>query len=75
MSVQHLGIGPTLNYLREHGYWVPKRRSAVKTELSSCTVCRKYNTLAFKYPKYTDMPKHRMNFVKPDQHVGVDYTT
>ena len=74
LKVQQLGIGTTLTYLREQGYWVPKGRSAVKTELSSCTVCRKYNALAFKYPKYTDMPKHHMTLVKPYQHVGVDYT-
>ena len=30
--------------------------------------------MAFKYSKYTDMPKHHMNLVKPYQHVGVDYT-
>lgn len=50
LKMQHLGIGTTLNYLREQGYWIPKGRMAVKTELSSCTVCRKYNALAFKYP-------------------------
>ena len=74
LKVQHLGVGTTLNYLRELGYWIPKGRSAVKTELSSCITCKKYNALAFKYPKFTDMPKHHMNLVKPFQHVGIDYT-
>ena len=74
LKVQHLGIGTTLNYLRERGYWIPKGRAAVKTELSNCVTCRKYNALAFKYPKFTEMPKHHMNLVKPFQHVGVDYT-
>ena len=37
-------------------------------------VCKRYNALAFKYPKFTDMPKHHMNLVKPFQHVGGDYT-
>ena len=74
LKVQHLGIGTTLNYLREQGFWIPKGRSAVKTVLSSCITCRKYNVLAFKYPKFTDMPKHHMNLVKPFEHVGVDYT-
>lgn len=72
--MQHLGIGTTLNYLREQGYWIPKGRAAIKTEMSNCTVCRKYNALAFKYPKFTNMPKHHINLVKPFQHVGVDYT-
>ena len=74
LKVQHLGIGTTLNYLREQGFWIPKGRAAVKTVLSSCVTCRKYNALAFKYPKFTDMPKHHMNLVKPFLHVGVDYT-
>ena len=74
LKVQHLGIGTTLNYLRELGYWIPKGRAAVKSEIGNCTVCRKYNALAFKYPKFTDMPKHHMNLAKPFNHVGVDYT-
>ena len=73
-KVQHLGIGTTLNYLREQGYWVPKGRAAVKTVLNDCLTCKKFNALAYKYPKFTDMPKHHMNLVKPFQHVGVDYT-
>ena len=73
-KMQHLGIGTTLNYIREQGYWIPRGRAAVKTALSTCYVCKKYNTLAYKYPKFTDMPKHHMKLVKPFQHVGVDYT-
>ena len=74
MKLQHLGIGTTLNYIREQGLWIPKGRMAVKNALSSCLVCKRYNALAFKYPKFTNMPKHHMNLVKPFQHVGVDYT-
>ena len=74
MKVQHLGIGTTLNYLRELGYWITKGRAAVKSEIGNYTVCRKHNALAFKYPKFTDMPKHHTNLVKPFNHVGVDYT-
>ena len=73
-KVQHLGIGTTLNYLREQGYWIPKGRAAIKSVLSECITCKKFNALAYKYPKFTDMPKHHMNLVKPFQHVGVDYT-
>ena len=74
IKVQHLGVGTTLNYLRGQGFWVAKGRAAVKTEISNCITCKKYNALAFRYPKFTDMPKHHMNFVKPFLHVGVDYT-
>ena len=72
--VQHMGTGTTLNYLREQGVWIPKGLSAVKSEISNCLVCRKYNALAYKYPKVVDMPKHHMNLVRPFNHVGVDYT-
>ena len=74
VSVQHLGIGTTLNYLRGQGFWITKGRAAVKAEISNCITCKKYNALAFRYPKFTDMPRHHMNFVKPFLHVGVDYT-
>ena len=74
VKMQHLGIGTTLNYVREQGFWIPKGRMAIKSVLSSCGVCKRYNALAFKYPKFTNMPKHHMNLVKPFQHVGVDYT-
>merc|ERR1712105_297880 len=30
--------------------------------------------LAFKYPKMTDLPSHRINLIRPYNHVGVDYT-
>ena len=73
-KVQHLGIGTTLNFLREQGFWIPRGRMAVKTVLSNCIICKKYNALAFKYPRFVDMPKHHMNLVKPFEHVGVDYT-
>ena len=73
-KVQHLGIGTTLNYLRELGYWIPKGRVAVKVVLGDCITCKKYNALAYRYPKFTDMPKHHMNLVKPFRHCGVDYT-
>ena len=72
--MDYLGIGTTLNFLREQGYWIPLGRSAVKRVLSDCPVCKKINALAYKYPKFTGMPKHKMNLVKPFNHVGVDYT-
>ena len=74
IKVQHLGIGTTLNYLRGQGFWITKGRAAVKTEINDCITCRKYNALAYRYPKFTEMPKHHMNLVKPFLHVGVDYT-
>ena len=72
-KVQHMGTGTTLDYLREQGMWIPRGLTAVKAEINNCTICKKYNALAYKYPKVADMPKHQMNLVKPFNHVGVDY--
>ena len=69
--MQHLRTGTTLNYLREQGYWIPKGLVAIKNEITNCPVCKKYNALAYKYPKVVDMPKHHMNLVKPFNHVGM----
>ncbi|XP_066974322.1 uncharacterized protein [Macrobrachium rosenbergii] len=73
-KVQRKGTGTTLNYLREQGYWIPKGLVTVKSIISKCTVCKKYNALAYKYPRMVDMPKHHMNLVKPFMHAGIDYT-
>ena len=70
-KVLHMGTGTTLNFLSEQGFWIPKGLVAVKTEISNRTACRKYNALTYKYPKVVDMPKHRMNLVKPFNHVGI----
>ena len=72
-KVQHMGTGTTLKYLREQGVWISRGLTAVKAEINNCTNCKKYNALAYKYPKVVVMPKHQMNLVKPFNHVGEDY--
>ena len=32
----------------------------VKSVINPCLVCRKFNNLSYKYPKMTDLPKHRV---------------
>ena len=71
---QHLGIGATLNKVRLAGFWIPKGRQAVKNVISLCFMCKRFNSLAFKYPKVTNLPKHRVNLIKPFRHTGIDYT-
>ena len=73
-SCQHLGLQTTINQLRTKGYWVPQARQSVKTVISNCVICKKYNGIPFKYPKITNLPKDRVNFFRPFEHVGVDYT-
>ena len=71
---KHLGVQTTVNFLRSHGYWVPRARQVVKNVLSQCVICKKMNAFAFRYPKMTSMPKHRMKLVRPYEHCGVDFT-
>lgn len=74
LKLQHLGLQTTLQSLRTKGYWIPKARQCVKKTISMCMVCKKFNSFSFQYPKFTNMPKHHMNLVKPYMHVGLDYT-
>ena len=73
-NVQHLGISSTLNKVRMAGYWIPKARQAIKNVISHCLMCKRFNSLSFRYPKITNLPKHRVNFIRPYTHVGVDFT-
>ena len=62
--VKHLGIQAMLNKVRMTGYRIPQPRQSVKNAISSCEVCQRFNSLSFKYPKLTNLPKHRVNLVK-----------
>ena len=73
-SCKHLGLQTTLNSVRTGGFWIPKMRQVVKSILSKCIICRKFNSLSFRYPRMTNLPKHRVKLVKPFQHTGVDFT-
>ena len=69
-----LGLQTTLNNVRTGGFWILKMRQVIKSILSSCITCRKFNSLAFRYPRMMNLPKHRVNLVKPFLHTGVDFT-
>lgn len=71
---KHLGIQSTISAVRMGGFWIPRMRQSIKRIISQCMTCRKFNALSFKYPKMTNLPKHRVNLVKPYNHTGVDFT-
>ena len=71
---KHLGISATLNRLCLSGFWIFRARQSVKTVISSCNLCRKFNSISFRYPKVTNLPKHRVNLIRPFLHTGVDFT-
>lgn len=74
LGCKHLGVASTLSAIRMSGLWIPKGRAKVKSFLNRCIVCKKLNSFAFKYPKVTDYIKDRVQFDKPFQHTGVDFT-
>ena len=71
---KHLGISTTIAKIRMAGFWIPQARQAVKKMLSKCTICKRYNSLAFKYPSLTNLPKHHVNLVNSYENAGIDYT-
>ena len=73
-SCNHLGLQTTLNNIRTGGFWIPKMRQVIESILSRSITCRKFNSLAFRYPEMTNFPKQRVTLVKPFQHTGVDFT-
>ena len=72
--VRHLGIQATLNKVRYAGFRVISPYQTIKTIIHPCPVCRKFNSLSYNYPRMTELPKHRVNMVRPFCHLGVDYT-
>ena len=42
--------------------------------LSQCTICKRYNSLAFKYPSLTNLPKHHVDLVNLYERTEIDYT-
>ena len=74
LSCKHLGISATLTKLRMLGFWLIMGRQNVKSVISNCFVCKKFNSICFKYPKLTNLPSYRVNLVRPFTDTGVDYT-
>ena len=74
LEVKHLGIQATLNHLRLAGFWLVHPYQSVKNVIYPCLICKKFNALSYRYPKVTNLPKHRVNLVRPYLHVGVDFT-
>ena len=48
-SCKHLGLQTTFNSVRTGGFWIPKMRQVVKSILSKCIICRKFNSLSFRF--------------------------
>ena len=71
---KHLGIQATLTNVRLQGFWITSARNAIKTAISDCIICKKFNNFSFSYPKFTNFTKAQMKFIRPYEQVGVDFT-
>ena len=56
------------------GFWLIKGRQGVKNVIKDCFVCKKFNSLCFKYPKFTKLSANRVNLVRSFTDIGVNYT-
>ena len=65
IRIKHLGIQSTLNKVRVSGFRLMKPYLSVRSAISPCLVCKRFNNLAFKYPHMTNLPEHRVNLVRP----------
>ena len=70
----HLGIQSTLTKVRLAGFRLIHPYVTVKSIINPCRICKKFNVLAYRYPRMTDLPKDRVNLVRPYLNIGVDYT-
>ena len=73
-QVKHLGLQPTINKIRLLGFWITKPFQSVKVIFKNCITCQKYNSLSFRYPRVTNLPKHRVNLIRPYLNTGIDFT-
>ena len=71
LKVLHAGTEHTLNELRQT-YWIPKARSAVKSYLHPCVVCKKRRAIP-QPPLMSDLPKARFDSRHPFSSIGLDF--
>ena len=71
---KHLGTAATPYKLRLSGYWLTRARQSIKHYIADCFVCRKYNALSFRYLRLTNLPKKRVNLIRPFLYTCVDLT-
>ena len=72
-SIKHGGMAETLAQLRLQ-FWVPKGRPTVKRALKDCALCDRIQTKRMTNPGPPPLPRERVQFTRPFDRVGIDYT-
>ena len=70
---KHSGVQDTLIAIRQW-CWLPKGRQQVKTILSRCKLCQRYDGPPFLNPGPPILPEERVAHTRPFLNTGVDYT-
>ena len=70
--VHHAGRGMTLNEVRNSGFWVLHRSSAVRKLISQCVLCCLLRGKSGEQ-KISDLPSDRMQEAPPFTYCAVDY--
>ena len=73
-QVQHLGIQSTLTKVKLAGFRLIHPYQTVKSIIKPCMTCKRFNSLSYRYPRMTDLPRDRVNLVRPYSNVGVDHS-
>ena len=68
----HAGTSHTLAQVRDT-YWIPQGRVAVRSILTRCTLCKRFDGLPFRLPAMPPWPKERVSRSIPFQFTGLDY--
>ena len=69
----HSGEDQTLATVRQV-LWVPHARPLIKRIVKGCVLCRRYNASPLAQPGPPQLPFGRVNFNRPFQNIGVDYS-
>lgn len=65
-------INHTVALIRQH-FWILRINSQVTGIIRKCLQCQRFNNLPYRYPTQGDLPKERVIWSAPFQHVGLDY--
>ena len=72
LLVKHSNLRSTVNQLRTE-YWIPKCRPFVKQIISSCTLCRTFQSSPYNYPEDSQLPVERLAMGNAYECIGIDY--
>ena len=69
----HSSVSNVLVMMREL-FWLPKARQTIKSILNKCVLCRRVSRPTLSRPPPPPLPKERIDYVRPFNAVGVDFT-